>query len=97
MIRLPRYTKAAGEQGSQVVLTCYIRTEPTPQIGWIKDNKPIVLESQSSIKKYQAGILHIRPGLYKATLAVNDLGKTDFGNYGCQVNMFFSFGILCAK
>ncbi|TNN08868.1 Synaptogenesis protein, partial [Schistosoma japonicum] len=93
IIQLPRYTKAAGEQGSKVWLTCFIRTEPTPQIAWLKDNKLISLDAliqskhpdtTNSIKKYESILTHIRPGLYKAQLAVNDIRKYDFGSYSCQ-------------
>lgn len=91
---MPRYTKAAGEQSSKVWLTCYIRTEPTPQIAWLKDNKLIPMDaliqskttdSKNGMKKYENFLTHIRPGLYKAQLAVNDIRKYDFGSYSCQV------------
>ncbi|CAH8477795.1 unnamed protein product [Schistosoma turkestanicum] len=93
IIQLPRYTKAAGVQGSKVWLTCYIRTEPIPQIAWLKDNKLLSMdaliqnkksESRNDIRKYEDFLTHIRPGLYKAQLAVNDIRKYDFGSYKCQ-------------
>ncbi|CAH8517406.1 nephrosis 1, congenital, Finnish type (nephrin), variant 2 [Schistosoma haematobium] len=93
IIQLPRYTKAAGEQSSKVWLTCYIRTEPTPQIAWLKDNKLIPMDaliqsktsdSKNGMRKYETFLTHIRPGLYKAQLAVNDIRKYDFGSYSCQ-------------
>ncbi|VDQ02340.1 unnamed protein product [Trichobilharzia regenti] len=93
MIQLPRYTKAAGEQGSKVWLTCFIRTEPAPQIAWLKGGKLIPmdllipireLDVTKSVKKYESFLTHIRPGLYKAQLALNDIRKSDFGSYVCQ-------------
>ncbi|CAH8503026.1 unnamed protein product [Heterobilharzia americana] len=93
IIKLPRYTKAAGEQGSKVWLTCFIRTEPVPQVAWLKDAKVIPMESITSsrdpnikniVKKYENVLTHIRPGLYKAQLAINDIRKNDFGSYTCQ-------------
>nr|CAH8841295.1 unnamed protein product [Trichobilharzia regenti] len=37
-----------------------------------------------SVKKYESFLTHIRPGLYKAQLALNDIRKSDFGSYVCQ-------------
>ncbi|VDP90993.1 unnamed protein product [Echinostoma caproni] len=84
MIRLPRYTKAAGDQGSQVTLTCFIRTEPGPKVGWLKDGQIIQLPEGQPHPKYQVGLIHVRPGLYRATLVLNNVQKTDFGKYQCQ-------------
>ncbi|KER31563.1 hypothetical protein T265_02206 [Opisthorchis viverrini] len=88
IVRLPRYTKAAGEQGSTVTLTCLVRTEPTPQIGWLKAGQ-MIHDSQREgsgalTQKHQTQFLRIRPGLYKSTLTVTNLQKTDFGVYQCQ-------------
>ncbi|CAL8095078.1 unnamed protein product [Calicophoron daubneyi] len=87
IIRLPRYTKAAGEQGTSVTLTCYIRTEPAPQIGWLKDGNLINVQKTSSGRlssKYGIALEHIRPGLYKGTLTISNIQKNDFGRYHCQ-------------
>ncbi|KAF6778616.1 hypothetical protein AHF37_01827 [Paragonimus kellicotti] len=86
IIQLPRYTKAAGEQGSTVTLTCLIRTEPTPQVGWLKAGEQIQSKSNAAgQEKYLVHFEHIRPGLYKSSLTVNNLQKSDFGTYHCQV------------
>lgn len=85
VIRLPRYTKAAGDQGSQVTLNCFIRTEPGPKVAWLKDGQLIQVTEGQLHSKYQIGLKHIRPGLYKATLVLSNLQKTDFGKYQCQV------------